>query len=170
MTLTLTRKVLLDDALLLSAACFIPAMCHLTALPLNQLDPMRWLLLGSLLLGCRNRCMTANGLLMAVALPLVSCFLVGMPSLAKALLMVVELGANVALFSVLLNAFGGSRKAIFGAMALAVVGAKAVYYGLKSLMLASGILAGTLFGTSIALQSGLVLAFAMMMALVMKRR
>ena len=170
MTLTITRKVLIGDALLLSAACLIPAMCHLTALPINQLDPMRWLLLGGLLLGNRNRCMTANGLLMAVALPLVSCLIVGMPTLAKALLMVVELGVNVTLLSFFMDSFGRSRKAIFGAMALAIVGAKIVYYWLKSLMLASGLLAGTLFSTSVVLQLVLVVALAMTMALVLKRR
>ena len=172
MTLTFSRRILVLDAALMAGACLIPAASHLLALPLHHLDPMRWLLLGALLIGLKENNLMHNGLLMAVLLPLMSAMVVGMPTLAKALVMVAELVTNVALFSLLTQGgrqLMGSGK-VFAAMLLSLLGAKCVYYGLKALCLTTGLLDGALLGTSLALQSGVAIAFALVAAWAMGRK
>lgn len=145
-------KVVAADVLLVGAACLIPAFSHLTALPLYKVDPMRWLLLAGLLLSARR----ANGYVLAVALPLVACLLSGMPAPAKAFVIAIELSANVAIYQLL-----EKRLPVLPAMLLAILGAKAVYYLLKWLVLSPD----TLVGTGLWLQLGTTVAMCVLFAL-----
>ena len=93
MTTALVKKknvarVALIDAVLVGAACLIPTLSHLTALPLYRLNPMMLVLLGGMaavrdpesgLISSRN------ALLLAVMLPVVSMLAVGMPAPANSL-------------------------------------------------------------------------------------
>lgn len=160
MTLAINRKILLVDAALVAGACLIPAASHLLALPLYMLDPMRWLLLAAMLVGLRSDNLLSNGLLMALLLPLTSSLVVGMPALSKALVIVAELGVNVALFALI-----SKKTNAFVALLLSILAAKGVYYLLKA-----ALLDGVLVNTPWMLQ--VVVAFAMSLTafLVMKRR
>lgn len=169
MTIAIKRSTLLVDAALLACACLIPAASHLFALPLYQLDPMRWLLMVSLLVGARQGIMKSNGILMAILLPLISCVLVGMPTFTKGLLMVAELTTNVLLFSLLASKAQGWAKT-FGAMVLSILGAKLVYYVLKALVVSLGIASMPILGTGIALQAVVMIAISAMVALVLNKR
>ena len=171
-TTILSKQTLLFDAAIVGGACLIPSASHLLALPLYQFDPMRWLLLGALVVGWRNNRMLSNGLIMALLLPLVSCLVAGMPSLAKAGLMAVELMANVAVFGAVASLGKGlqGKGKVFGAMLLSVVVAKGVYYALKACCIGMGLMEGAVVGTSLLLQGGLAIAIALTAALTLNRR
>lgn len=129
----LTRTIALD-AVLLTAACLIPAASHLLAFPLYMLNPMLALLLAAILMGRDWR----NALLMAVLLPAVACLLTGMPAAPKMFCMMAELATVATLFGWL------QRKwAVLPAVLTAIVAGKAVYYALKALVLAPAVLVGT---------------------------
>ena len=119
---------ILIDAALLGVALLLPTLSHLVALPVYQLNPM--LLLLMIGVGCvKNR---YNSWLLALLLPLASYFLVGMPSLTKALCMVAEFSAVVTILPML-----RCRMSDFPAVLLSVLCAKVVYYGIKTLLLGS---------------------------------
>ena len=122
------------DAALIAAACLIPAVSHLTALPLYMLNPMLALLLAGMLLGKDWR----NALVLAVLMPAVSCLVVGMPTAAKMLCMVAELATVAGLFHLL-----SRRWAVLPAVLVSVVAAKIVYYALKAVVIAPAVLIGT---------------------------
>ena len=122
------------DAALIAAACLIPAVSHLTALPLYMLNPMLALLLVGMLLGKDWR----NALVLAVLMPAVSCLVVGMPTAAKMVCMVAELVTVAGLFHLL-----SRRLAVLPAVLVSVMAAKVVYYALKAVVIAPAVLIGT---------------------------
>ena len=155
------RAALIDTALV-GAACLVPTLSHLTALPLYRLNPMLLMLLAGML-AMRDR---RNAFLLAVLLPTVSMLAVGMPSAAKALCMVAEMATLVAAATGLERVMSGhgSRSlsaarrfaAFTGAMLAAMLCSKAVYYTLKALLLPSE----PLIGTSILIQVSVMVAAA----------
>lgn len=136
----------LMDVLLIAAACFIPAASHVFAFPLYVLNPMLALLLAGLAVGRDWR----NALLLAVAMPLVSCLVVGMPSAAKMVCMIAELGTIAVLFGWLQN-----KWSVLASVLVSIVVGKLVYYGLKATVVGT---AG-LVGTSVWLQLAMVLVW-----------
>lgn len=130
---TLVRFAVLDTALL-AAACLVPAASHLLALPLYVLNPMLALLLVGMLVGRDWR----NSLVLAVAMPAVSCLLVGMPAAPKMVCMMAELATVATLFGLL-----SKRWSALPAVLVAALGGKVVYYALKAAVLAPAVLVGT---------------------------
>lgn len=122
------------DAALIAAACLIPAVSHLTALPLYMLNPMLALLLVGMLLGKDWR----NALVLAVLMPAVSSLVVGMPTAAKMVCMMAELATVAGLFHLL-----SRRWAVLPAVLVSVLAAKVVYYALKAVVIAPAVLVGT---------------------------
>ena len=122
------------DALLVAAACLIPAASHLTAAPLYTLNPMLALLLLGLLLGRRAGLQLLNGL----AMPLLSSLLVGMPVVEKLPCMVAELAVVAGGYALL-----SRRMAALPAILLAALAGKGVYYALKALLMPAATLVGT---------------------------
>ncbi|MBX3292330.1 MAG: ECF transporter S component [Acidobacteria bacterium] len=83
-----TDAVVVQAVLLLSAAFVLPALAHLTGLPVRWLLPMHWpVVLAGLCYGWRS------GLLIGVAAPLVSFGVSGMPPAAVLPAMTLELAA-----------------------------------------------------------------------------
>ena len=159
------------DLALLGAACLVPTLSHITALPLYQLNPMLLMLLASLLLVRDNRIgrldlRSANALFLAVAMPVVSMLAVGMPTPAKALCMAAELFSVVGLYSLLESRMPANRWAHFGLMLAAILAGKGVYYALKALLLAPA----TLIGTPLLTQLAVALAAALLFALLRPKR
>ena len=126
--------MVLTDMALVGAACLIPTVSHLLAVPLYMLNPMLALLLAGLLLGRDWR----NALLLAVLMPLVSCLVVGMPAAPKMVCMMAELATVATLFGVL-----SRRWAVLPSVLVAVLAGKVVYYALKALVIAPAVLVGT---------------------------
>ena len=135
------------DALLLTVACLVPTVSHLLAWPLYQLNPMLLVLLAGMLL-VRDR---RNAYLLAVLLPVVSMLAVGMPTPLKAVCMVAEY-ASVVFVSGLLQGWDKRFVGTLGAMLVAMLASKVVYYLLKALLLAPAVL----ISTSVALQLAVV--------------
>ena len=132
-TKTVGRYVALDVTLLV-AACMIPAVSHVVALPLYMLNPMLALLLAGMLLGKDWR----NALVLAVLMPAVSCLVAGMPTAPKMVCMVAELATVAGLFHLL-----SRRWAVLPAVLVSVLAAKVVYYALKAIVIAPAVLVGT---------------------------
>ena len=126
------------DVLLLTLACLVPTVSHLLAWPLYYLNPMLLVLLAGMLL-VRDR---RNAYLLAVLLPVVSMLAVGMPTPLKAVCMVAEY-ASVVFVSGLLQRWNDRFVGTLGAMLVAMLTGKAVYYLLKALILAPAVLVST---------------------------
>ena len=144
------------DAALLTLACLIPAASHLFAFPLYIFNPMLALLLAAILLGRDWR----NALLMAVLLPAVSCLLTGMPTAGKMVCMMAELATVAAVFSWL-----KTKWSVLPAILVAILTAKAVYYGMKALVLAPAVLVDTQWSVQLLA----VLAWGGLFSLLYKR-
>lgn len=130
---SLTALIALD-ACLLTLACLVPAVSHITALPLYMFNPMLALLLAGMLFGRDWR----NALVLAVLMPLVSCLLVGMPAAPKMVCMVAELATVTGLFHLL-----SRRWAVLPSVLVSILVAKVVYYATKALVVAPAVLVGT---------------------------
>lgn len=145
------------DAVLLAAACLIPAASHVLAFPLYMLNPMLALLLVGILMGRDWR----NALALAVLMPLVSSLVVGMPAAPKMVCMMAELAVVAGVFSLLAR-----RWSALPAVLVAVLGGKLVYYALKVLILAPA----TLVGTEWWIQLGAVLVWGGLFAIIYNRK
>lgn len=144
------------DAVLLAAACLIPAASHVLAFPLYMLNPMLALLLVGILMGRDWR----NALALAVLMPLVSSLVVGMPAAPKMVCMMAELAVVSMLFGWL-----SRRWAVLPAVLVSVLAAKGVYYALKALIVAPAVLVGTAWW----IQLGAVVVWCGLFALIYKR-
>lgn len=154
-------RTLLVDAAMIGAACLMPALSHLAALPLYKFNPMLVVLLGGMLLVNDRR----NALLMAVLLPAASMLAVGMPVPAKAFCMAAEY-LTVVLVSGWLLPRGAHFWGVAGAMLSAMLCGKAVYYLLKAFVMAPAVLVGT----PLYLQIGIMLAAALVYSLLSVKR
>lgn len=155
-------RVALIDVVLLATAVAVPAMSHLLAFPLYQLNPMLLVLLAGMLLVSDRR----NALLLAVLLPAVSCLATGMPTPMKALCMGAELTTVVLTFSFLSRFAEEGWLKICGAMLVATLLGKVVFYGLKALLIAPVVLVNT----SISLQLLVVVLYAVLFTALKKNR
>ena len=144
------------DVLLTGVAVLVPALSHVTGVPLYRLNPMLALLLAGVLVSKDWR----NGLLLAVLMPLVSCLVVGMPAAPKMVCMMAELATVATLFGWL-----SRRWSVLPAVLTAAVAAKAVYYGLKWLLVGGE----SLVGTAWWLQLGAVVVWCGVFAMLYKK-
>lgn len=150
-------RLALTDMALLGAACLVPSVSHLLALPLYMLNPMLALLLAGLLIGRDWR----NAMVLAVLMPLVSSLVTGMPAAPKMVCMMAELATVATMFGWL------QRKwAVLPAVLTAVLAGKAVYYALKAVVIAPAVLVGTAWW----MQLGAVVLWCGLFTLVYKSR
>ena len=133
----------LTDAVALLFVLVVPALSHLTSVPFYLLDPMRLAVLGALL-ASRSR---VNGLVLAVALPLLSFGISGHPVFPKCLVIAAELSVNVLLFWWLVRVTRVGLAAF-----ISILLSKAFYYGLKALILGAGLMQMELVSTSLWVQ------------------
>lgn len=138
----------LTDAVAVLFILGVPALSHLTSVPFYLLDPMRLAVLGALL-ASRSR---VNGLVLAVALPLVSFAISGHPVFPKCLVIAAELSVNVLLFSWLVKAFSAAPVRIGLAAFISILLSKVFYYGLKALVLGAGLMQMELVSTALWVQ------------------
>ena len=156
----------ITDAVAVLFILAVPALSHLTSVPFYLLDPMRLAVLGALL-ASRSR---INGLVLAVALPLVSFAISGHPVFPKFLVIAAELSVNVLLFSWLVKAFTARLSSSSGdgaaedfarsaapvriglAAFVSILLSKAFYYGLKALVLGAGLMQMELVSTALWVQ------------------
>ena len=151
----------LTDAVAVLFILGVPALSHLTSVPFYLLDPMRLAVLGALL-ASRSR---VNGLVLAVALPLVSFAISGHPVFPKCLVIAAELSVNVLLFVWLERMFSGRRFGVGIAAFASILLSKAFYYGLKALVLGAGLMQMELVSTALWVQLVVAVMISVLFAL-----
>ena len=154
---TKTKTIIVLDILLLSTIYFLPTFSHLIGFPLYLLDPMRIVVLGSLLL-LGNR---KNAYFLAFTIPLFSFIVSGHPVFPKNLLISIELVTNL-IFFVLINKRISNT---FISMFSSIVISKLIYYGLKYLFVIFGFLEMEIISTSLLIQLAVALSISILFSI-----
>jgi len=131
------------DLIALSVITLTPALSHLLSIPLYLLEPMRIMLLISLLYTTRK-----NAYILSFILPFFSLLISSHPALPKAVLISTELMLNVYLFFLLSQKLNNN----FVAMFLSIIMSKFYYYAIKFLFITIGLMTGEIVSTPIYLQ------------------
>lgn len=162
--LAISLRNVITDALAFLFILFVPALSHLTALPLYLLDPMRLAVLGVLLVTRDWK----NTLALAVLLPLFSTMVSGHPLFPKCLLISVELATNVLLFEGMIRLLGRriSGKAVVSGVSAfsSIVLSKALYYLLKWVVISFGWMQMGVVSTALWIQLLVALAISLIFA------
>ena len=162
--LTISGRNIIADACAFIFILFVPALSHLTSLPLYLLDPMRLAVLGVLLITRDWK----NTLALAVLLPLFSTLVSGHPLFPKCVLISVELATNVLLFEGLLRLLGRkiSGKGVVSGMSafLSIILSKTFYYLLKWGVIALGWMQMEVVSTALWTQLLVALALSLFFA------
>lgn len=154
-------QIIIFDILALVVIYLVPSISHLLGFPLYYFDPMRLMLILSLVYTNRN-----NTFLIAATLPLISLLISGHPALIKALLIGAELTLNVWLFYRLSRKIKNNFIPIF----FSIIIAKVFYYSVKYISLNTSLINGELFSTPLYLQISIVILFSGFVYLVQSRR
>lgn len=143
------------DFLALSLIYLLPTLSHLTGIPFYYLEPMRVVVLLSLLFTHRW-----NSLLLALTIPFFSFLIASHPSLFKVLLVTIDLTLNIFLFIL----FTKSIKQTFFVLLLSIGISKVVYYVLKYIFIQFNLIDGALVTTSLYIQIVLMVALSLIIA------
>lgn len=144
------------DLIALTAIYLVPVFSHLFAVPIYYAEPMRLMLVLSIMFTSKK-----NVMLIAFTMPLFSMLVSGHPVFYKALIMSGELLLNVILYFVLVVRI----KNKFTSMILSITLSKVAYYGLKILLLNLALISGELIATPIIFQLGVVFIFSSILIL-----
>lgn len=147
-------STLIFDALGMGLIYLIPTLSHVVSVPFYFLDPMRIIVI---LAACHT--VPLNAYFLAITLPLMSFVISGHPVLLKSTLIMIELFLNVGLF-VFLRKRG--MNLLFVAL-VSILFSKVVYYGLKSIVISTGLLFTELISTPIIYQVLLILVLSIYM-------
>jgi len=157
---TYLSKTLLIDFLSITFIYFLPALSHLTALPLYLIDPMRIAVLFCLIHTNRK-----NAFLIAVTIPIFSLIVSTHPAIFKSVLITIELLANLVLFYFFIE-----KLSTFLAMFLSIVLSKLIYYSGKYIFLQLEIIDGDLVSTSLIIQWVVALGLSLYAAIIFNNR
>lgn len=148
-------RTVVVDFLALSVIYLLPSLSHLTGIPFYYLEPMRVVVLLSLLFTHRW-----NSILLALTIPLFSFLIASHPAMYKVLLVTIDLTLNIFLFIL----FTKMIKQSFFAMFLSIGISKIVYYLLKYMFIQSNMVDGALVTTSLYIQIVLMVALSLIIA------
>jgi hypothetical protein len=155
-TFSFNWKIVATDILVLLLVYFIPALTHLSTFPLYYLDPMRLLLFAGYLISRNN----TNTYLLALSIPIFSTLVTGHPPFYKALLISIELLANIGCFHLFLHKIKWQPGIL---MFISIIISKLFYYGFKYFFIRLTLIDGELITTGLLIQLvtviGLSLAF-----------
>ena len=154
-------KSLIFDILALAFIYFVPALSHVSTIPLYVLEPMRIMLFVVIAFTSRR-----NAFVIALTLPLFSFIVTSHPVLPKTLIMTGELLINVWLFYLL----SVKLKNYFTAALLSIIISKLVYFAAKYVLIASHILEGSLLSSSVYLQATIMIVLSFYLAAILSRR
>jgi len=138
-------RSLVSDIIALTFICLVPAISHLSGVPVYFIEPMRLMLILAILSSHK-----ANAYALAVILPLVSFLVSGHPEPLKMAVIMAELLVNTWLFYLLIARTGKP----FISMLTAVIGSKIFCYALYFVVFSVAFVkaeAGTIFLVSQAL-------------------
>lgn len=154
-----TIRTVLIDVLILTFIYFLPVIAHQTLIPIYWIDPMRFVLVFTLLFTNRF-----NSFLIAATVPVFSFIVTSHPVLNKALLISFEHIVNIALFYMIFK----KSKNIFVSLVLSVSIAKIIYYIGKFLFLNTGLLKGELVSTPIIIHLSSIILLCGIVAIAAK--
>ncbi len=154
-------RIIIFDILAVVAVYLIPSFSHLLHFPLYYADPMRLMLILSLVYTNRK-----NTFLIAATLPIFSLLISAHPSLIKSLIICAELTLNVWLYYRLSRNFKNHFIPIF----FSILIAKVFYYSVKYISLNTSLINGELFSTPLHLQISIVILFSGFVYLVQSSR
>ena len=146
-------KTIMLDAVAIAVITFLPAISHLVSIPLYLFEPMRVILVLSIMFTTRR-----NSFLIALALPLFSHLVSAHPAFIKLFLISSELLLNMYLFNFLEKKTGN----IFSALFASIFISKIYYYIIKGGLLSFGLMQGGLVTTPLYLQ--LIIALLLSLA------
>lgn len=149
-------KPAIFDITALTVIYLVPVFSHLFAIPLYYAEPMRLMLVFSIMFTSKR-----NAFIIAATLPLFSMITSGHPVFYKALIMSGELLLNVFLY----YAIADRIKNKFSSMALSIFLSKGAYYGLKIILLQLALMSGALIATPVIFQLGVLLIFSSLLML-----
>jgi len=135
-------KVYLIDLMAISFIYFLPALSHLTVLPLYYIEPMRLAVLFCLIHTSKK-----NAFLIAITIPLFSLVVSSHPGFLKAILITGELLINLWLFYFLVKKIN-----VFTAAFLSIILSKLMYYSVKYLFIQSQLIDDGLVSTPLIVQ------------------
>lgn len=150
-------RIIVLDIILLSFIYFLPTFSHLIGFPLYLLDPMRIVVLGSLLLLGNKK----NAYILALTIPLFSFMFSGHPIFPKNILISIELITNIFVFFSLRSKINNTFISIF----FSIVISKLIYYGLKYLFVIFGILEMEVISTSLIIQLLVALSISILFSI-----
>lgn len=136
-------KTILIDLSALLIITFLPALSHLVALPLYLIEPMRILLILSIIHTSKK-----NSYLIAIMLPVFSFIFSTHPSIIKSVLIISELLINVYLFNLLIQYVRNNFVSMLGSILIS----KIYYYGTKYGLILFGLIEGDLIATPVYIQ------------------
>lgn len=148
---TIAKYVLVDLVLLISIY-LIPAISHLNHLPIYMFEPMRFVLILSLIFTNRT-----NTIIIASSIPVFSFLFASHPDILKSLLIGFELSINIVLFYYFVRKY----KSVFISMTVSIILAKIFYYALKYILIKIGLVNGMLITTPIYIQLILIIILSL---------
>jgi len=154
-----STKTMLIDFIAISFVYFLPALSHLTSIPLYLIEPMRLAVI--LCLVHTNR---KNALIIAVSIPLFSLVVSSHPAILKTILITIELLINLFLFYFLCK-----KTNKFISMFLSIVLSKIIYYSLKYVFIQVNMIDGNLISTPLVIQWLVAIGLSLYAALIYER-
>lgn len=155
--------IIITDVLVLLLVYFIPALSHISPLPLHYLDPMRMLLFAAYLISRNNM----NAFVLAATIPVFSSIVTGHPEFYKSLLIAFELLINISCFVWMIKNCRWQPGVLFF---IAAVVSKLFYYLGKYIFLKAGLLTGSLMATGLDVQLYTVAGLSLLFAFLYKRK
>jgi hypothetical protein len=156
------QKIALTDAVLVLCVYLIPTLTHVLPFPVFFMDPMRLIVLSSLVLLHRRD----NTYFLAFTIPIFSMLVTGHPVFYKSILISFELLTNVWIFLFVLRY---AKIPTFVAMLIGILVSKIIYYSLKYLLIKLFLIEGALISTGLDIQLYIALGISTIMALLYKR-
>ncbi|RMD47895.1 MAG: hypothetical protein D6830_07970 [Ignavibacteria bacterium] len=159
-TLSLKKEDIILYPLAYLLVYIIPVVSHLTALPFYYLEPMRIVVLFSLL--NRNK---FSAFTFAITLPLFAAIVSGHPTLIKSLLIISELLLNIYVVDWLIK----KKAAVWLSVSVGIVISKAVYYIVKYVMIKLLLFDSVLISTPIPVQIFTLLVMSIFFSMIYRR-
>lgn len=155
----LVETIVLDAALII-AIIVLPVISHVIPIPLYLIEPMRIMVLSSLLLRNKN-----NSLFLAFVLPVTSFIITGHPVFVKVIIISLELSLNVYLFEFFIKKSNAFVSAFFS-----IIISKTIYYVVKYLFVALGVLKMTVISTPLSIQLFVAVAISLVLYFLLSHR
>ena len=148
------------DAVLILTVVFLPVITHILPIPLYLIEPMRIMVLGSMLLRNKN-----NSLFLALVLPITSFICTGHPVLVKVIIISLELMLNVYLFE-----FFVRKSNAFISAFLSIMISKTFYYFIKYLFVSLGVLKMSVISTPLYIQLFTTVTISIVLYIILSQR